>query len=86
LAAELADVADAELRFALNLPERDGALVAACEAMLERIGREEKSVLADPRAGRARRARIGQLRREAEWALDQIRESRFQEIDVPGRG
>ncbi len=86
LAADLADLADAELRFALNLPQRDGALAAACEAMLERIGREERSVLADPGVGAARRARIGQLRREAQWALDQIKESRFQGIDVPGQG
>ena len=86
LAADLADVADSELRFAINLPERDGALVAACEAVLERIAREETSVLADPRAGAARRARIGQLRREAEWAVDEIKELRFREIDVPRRG
>jgi hypothetical protein len=86
LAADLADVADSELRFAINLPERDGALVAACEAVLGRIAREETSVLADPRAGAARRARIGQLRREAEWAVDEIKELRFQGIDAPRRG
>jgi hypothetical protein len=86
LAADLADVADSELRFAINLPQRDGALVAACEAMLERIAREETSVLADPQAGTARRAGIGQLRREAEWAVDEIKELRFREIDVPRRG
>lgn len=80
LAAELADLADAELRFALHLPQRDGALVAAFEAVLKRLTAEEASVQADASAGVSRRARVEHLRAQADWAMEQIREARFSAV------
>ncbi len=80
LAADLADLADAELRFALNLPQRDGALMAAMVAVRDRAAREEASVQADPSASSLRQARIGQLRRQAEWAIQQVKEARFRAV------
>jgi len=80
LAAELADRADAELRFALNLPQRDGALMAAMEAVLECIVRQEQSLPAGPCAGR--RARIAELKSRAQWGIEQLKESRFRGIEA----
>jgi len=68
LTAELADLADAELRFALNLEERDGALYEAMAAVLRRIRQQ-------PPGERTRH-----LRDRAEWAMQQVKESRFQAI------
>jgi hypothetical protein len=80
LAADLADLADAELRFALNLPQRDGAIMAALEAVLERLAREEATLRAEPSAGVARHARVGPLRDQAQWAVEQIKEARFRAV------
>ncbi len=68
LAAALAELADAELQFAINLEQRDGALTAALEAVLNGISRQ----------GQTSRAR--QLRDQAQWAMDQIAEARFQAV------
>jgi hypothetical protein len=83
LAADLADAADAELRFALNLPQRDGALTAALGAVVDRLAREEASVRADPSASAARRTRIEELQRRAEWVIEQVKEARFRAVDTP---
>ena len=69
LAAELADLADAELHWALNLPERDGALVRAFEVVLERVERERPGA----------RALLEQARR----AMDQVKDARFQAVSRP---
>jgi hypothetical protein len=82
--ADLADAADAELRFALNLPQRDGAMMAAMGAVAERLAREEASVWADPSSGAARRARIEELQQRLDWAIDQVKEARFRAVDTPG--
>jgi len=68
LTAELADLADAELRFALNIEQRDGALFEAFDAVLRRM-REE------PPGERTRH-----LCDRAEWAMQQVKEMRFQAI------
>ena len=68
LTAELAELADAELQFAINLEQRDGALTAAFEAVLDGISRQRQSFS------------IRQLRDQALWAMDQIREARFQAV------
>jgi hypothetical protein len=80
LAADLADAADAELRFALNLPQRDGALLAAMEAVADRLVREQASVRADPAASDSRREKIAQLHRQAQWTIEQIKEARFRPV------
>jgi hypothetical protein len=77
LAANLADAADAELRFALDLPQRDGALVAAMEAVLRRLAREEAALRAGASADEARRSRVEHLRDQTWWAMEQIKEARF---------
>jgi hypothetical protein len=82
--ADLADAADAELRFALNLPQRDGAMMAALEAVADRLARERASVQADPSTDAARRARIEELHRRVEWTIDQVKEARFRAVDTPG--
>ncbi len=74
LAAELADLADAELQFALNPEHREAALCQAMEAVLKRIGKERQSW------------RILHLRDQAERAMDQIKEVRFQAIGAPASG
>lgn len=81
LAAGVADAADAELRFALNLPERDGALLAAMAAVVDRLQREEAAVKADSGAGAARRSRVAELLRHAQWAREQIQEAQFRPVD-----
>jgi hypothetical protein len=72
--------ADAELRFALNLPQRDGALLAAMEAVADRLAREQESLRGDPAAGASRRARVAELHQKAQWAIDQIKEVRFRAV------
>ncbi len=67
LAAELADLADAELQWALDPRRRDTALTTAMEAVLEKI----RSV--DQGDASARR-----LLDQAEQAMNQIRDARFQ--------
>jgi hypothetical protein len=80
LAAELADAADAELRFALNLPQRDGALLAAMEAVADRLAREQASLRDGSAASASRRARVAELHQMAQWAIDQIKEVRFRAV------
>ena len=68
LTAELADLADAELRFALDPEYRDGALCQAFEVVHERIRREPP--------GR----QIDDLRDQAGRAMDEIKAARFQAV------
>jgi len=68
LTAELADRADAELRFALDLEQRDGALYEAVHTVVKRIRDEPPS------------QRVNHLGERAEWALEQVKEMRFQGI------
>ncbi len=68
LATQLADLADAELQFALNPEQRDGALYRAFEVVMERIRAEQYNW------------RMHLLRDQAERAMDQIRGARFQAI------
>ena len=65
LAAELADVADAELRYALQPEHRDAALFEAIAAMDRHIAHLPSSL------------RNEQLRAQSRWALDDARERRF---------
>ena len=77
LAAELADLADAELQFALQPTQRDGALVSAMEVVTQRIRVE---------ASRAETASaVPHLHDQAVRALYQIRDARFQEIGRTAR-
>ena len=80
LAAELADLADAELQWALELEQRDAALASVFEALLERIGQEEQRLPDGPYADARRKARIGRLRRQAEEADQQTREAGFRAV------
>ncbi len=66
LAAELADLADSELRWALNLQQRESALVQAFEVVLDRIRQEGR--------------KAHHLRDQAQRAMDQIKDARFQGI------
>jgi len=84
LAAELADLADAQLQFALNLPQRDGALYAALEAMLERIRQEDERALAAGEPERRKR-RLAELAVQAERAMGEIKQARFRAVPLPGR-
>ncbi len=68
LVAELADLGDAELQFALNLKQRDGALEAAMRAVLDRIRKLPSN------------ERAGMLNDRAEWAMGRVMEDRFQAI------
>ncbi len=65
LAAELADLADAELQFALQPEHRDAAIYQAFQVVVERIRREPCS------------PRTNLLREQAEWSWDQILDGRF---------
>ncbi len=80
LAAELADLADAELQWALELERRDGALVASFEAIVARIGQEVERLRQDHSADRKWRLRIERLRDHAESALAEVKEARFQAV------
>jgi len=73
LVAELAELADAELHWALELPSRDAALVSAFAAVLERISAEAASLP----AASARGERVRHLLHQAQAAMDQIKEARF---------
>jgi hypothetical protein len=85
LAAELADLADAELRFALNPPQRDAALFAALAVVLERIREEGRHVERASASGDGRKLRVRDLQAQAEHALDQVKEARFRGITPLGR-
>ncbi len=80
LAAELADLADAELRFALNPRQRDAALYSAFEVVLERIREETERVERAPGSTDRRKLRVRHLQTQAERAMDRIKEARFQAI------
>jgi hypothetical protein len=66
LVAELADLADAELRFALELEHREGALHAALAVVVVRL------------RGISRGPQQEQLLDQAERAMDEIRSAQFQ--------
>lgn len=80
LAAELADLADSELRWALNPSERDNALVAAVETVFRRVEDENRLAREDSSVGRSRRIRIAQLLDQSRRTRDQVRDARFQTI------
>lgn len=80
LAADLAELADSELHWALELERRDGALAASFEAIVERIDREKERLRQDPRATRNRKQRIGELRERAKFALMEVKEARFRAV------
>jgi len=84
LAADLADLADSELRWTLNLPNRESALVQAMEVVLERIHEEEEAVGRDRNSSEKRRLEIGHLREQTQRAMDQIKDARFQGIEPLG--
>jgi hypothetical protein len=66
LVAELADAAHQQLQSAIHLEQRDGALMQALQAVLQRIRRQRQTW------------RIRDLDDQAQRAMDQIREARFQ--------
>jgi len=80
LVAELADMADSELRWTLHLERRESALVQAFEVVLDRIRREEQSVSRDGKSTDAQVTRIRYLHYQAQLAMDQIKDARFQGI------
>jgi len=80
LVAELADLADAELRWALHLPQRESALSQAFEAVLARIDEEVTQVRHARDGSPSRRARFDWLHEQAHWAMNRIRDVRFQGI------
>ena len=80
LAAELADLADAELRFTLQPEHRDGALQSALEVVLSRIGEERQRVEHDRTSNHGQKCRIRHLHDQARHAMGQIKEARFQAI------
>ena len=69
LAAELAERADAELQFALRPEHRDAALDAALAAVVECL------------QGWSDRRRARWALAHAEWAMGQLRESRFPPVE-----
>ena len=71
LTAELADLADAELRFSLQPSHRDAALVSAMEVIADRI------LQAAPT-----NSRIKQLQAQAQEALDEVREASFSKTEI----
>jgi hypothetical protein len=80
LAAELADLADAELRFSLQPERREAALVSAFEVVLERIGEARARADHGGRLGRGEPLRLHELHDQARRAMDQIKDARFQGI------
>ncbi|MBN2475125.1 MAG: cobalamin-dependent protein [Pirellulales bacterium] len=68
LTSELADLADAELQYALQPEHRNGALLQAFEAVVDRIGRQRPSW------------RIRQLQDQASRALEQVKDAQFQGV------
>ena len=80
LAAELADLADAELRWALEPEQRDAALFAAFEAVLERIRDEEHRVRHSRATSYRQKQRIRRLHDQVQLAMDEIKDSRFRGI------
>ncbi len=85
LVAELADLADAELRFALNPQHRDSALVAAYEVVHQRIADECRRCEERGGSRGAGQAALERLAEQAGAAMTEIREARFPPIPWPGR-
>ena len=80
LAADLADLADAELQWTLHPEKREAALFSALEVVLTRI-REEKERLEHTAASADRqKLRLRQLHDQAKRAMDQVKDARFQGI------
>ena len=80
LVAELADLADSELRWTLHLERRETALVEAFEVVLDRIRREEQAVSRDRKSTDEQISSIRYLHHRAQLAIDQIKDARFQGI------
>lgn len=80
LVAELADLADSELRWTLHLERRESALVQAFEVVLDRIRQEEQTIILDRKSTDARVSRIRHLYYQAQLAMDQLKDARFQGI------
>jgi hypothetical protein len=80
LAAELADLADAELRWTLHPERRDAALFSAFEVVLERIREEREQSQRPATSSEARKLQIRYLHVQAERAMNQIKDVRFQGI------
>jgi len=85
LAAELADLADAELRWTLQPPRRDAALLSAFRVVLDRIGQERKRLERAGDVADRQRLRIRDLHDQAERAMRHIMDARFQGIEPLGR-
>jgi radical SAM family protein len=71
LTAELADLADAQLRFSLQPAHRDAALVSAMEVVSSRL-----------REAGSGDSRIKQLQDQSQEALNEVREAAFAEMGV----
>jgi len=84
LAAELADLADAELRWTLHPSRRDAALLSAFQVVLDRIGQERKRLERAGDVADRQRLRIRELHDQAERAMSQIRDARFSGIEPLG--
>ncbi|MFH1267679.1 MAG: cobalamin-dependent protein, partial [Planctomycetota bacterium] len=80
LAAELADLADAELQWTLHPEKRDAALFSAMEVVLERIREEKERLKRTPASANRQRLQLRHLHDQARRAMDQIKDARFQGI------
>lgn len=80
LAAELADLADAQLQWTLNPQQRESGLFSAFEVVLERICQKRDQLQRSAAATERQNWRIGRLREQAQRAMDQIKDARFQGV------
>ena len=71
LAAELAELANAELQLSMHPEQRDGRLTRALEVVLERIGQQRRGW------------RVRCLRDQAERALDQVKQAHSRQLQRP---
>jgi hypothetical protein len=85
LAAELADLADAQLQYTLNVPQRDGALWAALDAVLECLREHCRRISAADGEPEHRKRRLADLVWQAERAMEEIKDARFQAVPLPRR-
>jgi radical SAM superfamily enzyme YgiQ (UPF0313 family) len=74
LVAELADLADAELQWALQPEQRDGALVSGMQVVVDRIHETARTKASGTEL------RMKQLRFQADQAMAEIKECLFQQV------
>ncbi len=80
LAGALAGLAGEELHWAMELPDRDPALVKAMTVVADRIAEEARRAEHDPSAAGLSRRRCRRLHDQAQRAVDEVMEARFQPV------